>query len=139
MPQDPATAWAWLQAEADATAELGAATHFPVPRPVAAGEPGHGYPMPWAVQTWLPGVTAIGDDPGDSEGFAHDLADLIAEVRSINPRGRTFCGTGRGGDLRDLRVRPRVPGPIAPTCSTYAASLRCGSGCATCLARHRTR
>ena len=34
-------------------------------------------------------------------GFAHDLAAFIGGVRSIDPAGRTFAGTGRGGDLTD--------------------------------------
>jgi hypothetical protein len=66
---------------------------------VAIGEPGAGYPLPWAVQTWLPGVTAAVDDPGGSAAFAHDLAEFIGGVRAIGTGGRTFSGTGRGGDL----------------------------------------
>jgi aminoglycoside phosphotransferase (APT) family kinase protein len=67
---------------------------------VAIGEPGAGYPLPWAVQTWLPGVTAAEDDPGGSVAFAHDLAEFISGVRAISTGGRTFAGSGRGGDLR---------------------------------------
>jgi aminoglycoside phosphotransferase (APT) family kinase protein len=67
---------------------------------VAIGRPGAGYPLPWAVQTWLPGVTATDDDPGGSVAFAHDLAEFISGVRAIGTGGRTFSGQGRGGDLR---------------------------------------
>jgi aminoglycoside phosphotransferase (APT) family kinase protein len=52
------------------------------------------------VQTWLPGVVATDEDPGESVAFAHDLAELIDGVRAIATRGRTFSGKGRGGDLR---------------------------------------
>ena len=52
------------------------------------------------MQTWLPGTVATDDDPGESVGFAHDLADFIREVRAIDTDGRGFSGTGRGGDLR---------------------------------------
>jgi aminoglycoside phosphotransferase (APT) family kinase protein len=52
------------------------------------------------VQTWLPGVAATDEDPGESVGFAHDLAEFIRGVRAIDTRGRTFGGEGRGGDLR---------------------------------------
>ncbi|WP_371871340.1 phosphotransferase [Phytohabitans rumicis] len=38
--------------------------------------------------------------PGESEAFAHDLAEFIGGVRGIDTRGRTFRGGGRGGDLR---------------------------------------
>jgi aminoglycoside phosphotransferase (APT) family kinase protein len=67
---------------------------------VAVGEPGVGYPLPWSVQTWLPGVPATDSDPGGSVAFARDLADLIHDLRAIDTRGRTFDGTSRGGDLR---------------------------------------
>jgi aminoglycoside phosphotransferase (APT) family kinase protein len=89
-----------LGSEADAALELASRTRFPVPEPVALGRPGHGYPLPWSVQTWLSGVTATEDDPGESAGFAHDLAELIIDVRGVDTRGRTFSGPGRGGDLR---------------------------------------
>jgi len=89
-----------LRAEADAAAELAGCTRFRTPEPVALGEPGAAYPMPWSVQTWLPGTVANIYDPGDSTGFAQDLAEFIAGVRSIDTRGRRFTGGGRGGDLR---------------------------------------
>jgi len=90
----------WLQAEADAARELLGRTRFPTPEPLALGEPAAGYPLPWAVQTWIPGTVAGEADPGASAGFAHDLAEFILGVRGIDPRGRTFAGRGRGGDLR---------------------------------------
>lgn len=89
-----------LEAEAEAARELAGSTRFPVPEPVAIGEPGAGYPLPWSVQTWLPGVTAIDDDPCASVAFARDLAEFIGGVRALDTRGRTFGGSGRGGDLR---------------------------------------
>jgi len=89
-----------LEADAAAARELAGATRFATPVPVAIGEPGAGYPLAWAVQTWLPGVTAAVDDPGGSVAFAHDLAEFISGVRAIGTAGRTFSGQGRGGDLR---------------------------------------
>lgn len=89
-----------LESEAEAARELVGRTRFPTPTPVALGEPGAGYPLPWSVQTWLPGVVAADEDPGESPAFAHDLADLIKDLRAIDTRGRTFAGMGRGGDLR---------------------------------------
>ncbi|WP_405523453.1 aminoglycoside phosphotransferase family protein [Streptomyces canus] len=90
----------WLESEAEAARELAGRTRFPTPEPVALGEPGADYPLPWSVQTWLPGVVAVTEDPGESSAFARDLADLIGELRAIDTHGRTFAGTGRGGDLR---------------------------------------
>ncbi|WP_206061744.1 aminoglycoside phosphotransferase family protein [Nonomuraea basaltis] len=90
----------WLESEAEAARELVGRTRFRTPRPVALGEPGAGYPLPWSVQTWVPGVVATDEDPGESVAFAHDLADLIRDLRAIDTRGRTFAGNGRGGDLQ---------------------------------------
>lgn len=73
---------------------------FPEPEP-AIGEPGHGYPMPWAVQTWVPGTDATIRDPGQSNGFAADMAQLILALRASDVGGRSFGGTGRGGQLPD--------------------------------------
>lgn len=89
-----------LQSEAGAARELMDRTRFPTPRPVALGEPGEGYPLPWSVQTWLPGAVAAQEDPGSSIAFAHDLAEFIHGVRAISTRGRMFGGAGRGGELR---------------------------------------
>ncbi|MEV4833188.1 aminoglycoside phosphotransferase family protein [Nonomuraea sp. NPDC049486] len=90
----------WLRAEAEAGRELAGRTRFRTPEPVALGEPGAGYPLPWAVQTWLPGVVATDEDPGKSAAFARDLAELIEGLRAVGTRGRTFAGGGRGGDLK---------------------------------------
>ncbi|MFI6904436.1 phosphotransferase [Nonomuraea sp. NPDC050394] len=97
--REPGAARRWLEAEAAAARELLDATRFRTPEPIALGEPGEGYPLPWSVQTWLPGVVATEEDPGESEAFARDLAELIAGLRAVDTRGRGFTGGGRGGDL----------------------------------------
>jgi aminoglycoside phosphotransferase (APT) family kinase protein len=99
-PREAGSARRWLESEAQAARELIGRTRFPTPEPVALGAPGADYPLPWSVQTWLPGTVAADEDPGESVGFAHDLADFICEVRAIDTRGRTFGGRGRGGELR---------------------------------------
>lgn len=81
--------------------EFGEASSVPAPRPVAIGEPGHGYPLPWSVQTWLSGADATVEDPSASIAFAEDLATLIARLRHAATRGRSFRGEGRGGHLPD--------------------------------------
>jgi aminoglycoside phosphotransferase (APT) family kinase protein len=101
-PGDVAATRRWLEAEAQAARELLGRTRFPTPEPVALGQPGAGYPLPWSVQTWLPGTTATDQDPGESVGFAHDLAEFIRGVRAIDTHGRVFSGSGRGGELRSL-------------------------------------
>ncbi|MCA0293951.1 MAG: aminoglycoside phosphotransferase family protein [Actinobacteria bacterium] len=99
LGDDPDAVRRDLEREAARTAELAASTAVPVPRPVALGEPGEGYPLPWSVQTWLEGVDAFVDDPGDSTGFARDLAAFVGELRAVDTRGRSFDGGGRGGLL----------------------------------------
>jgi aminoglycoside phosphotransferase (APT) family kinase protein len=99
-PGDVAATRRELESEARAARELLGRTRFRTPQPVALGEPGAGYPLPWSVQTWLPGTAATHEDPGESVGFAHDLAEFIRGVRAIDTRGRTFSGSGRGGELR---------------------------------------
>ena len=51
-----------LESEAQAARELSGRTRFLTPEPVALGEPGAGYPLPWTVQTWLPGTVATDED-----------------------------------------------------------------------------
>ncbi|MFF3738141.1 aminoglycoside phosphotransferase family protein [Streptomyces sp. NPDC002566] len=98
-PVDAADALAVLEREAEASAELARVSRFPVPEPVALGKPGAGYPMPWSVQTWLPGTVAFDADPSGSNAFAEDLAAFIAALRSTETRGRLFDGDNRGGVL----------------------------------------
>ncbi len=86
-----------LESESAAAAELLGRTRFATPEPVALGAPGAGYPLPWSVQTWLPGVVAT---DSESVAFAHDLAEFVRGTRAIDTRGRVFRGQGRGGDLQ---------------------------------------
>ena len=99
--QETDEAWASLESEAGALRELAACSPVPTPVPVAVGAPGHGYPLPWAVQTWLPGRVATQEDPGSSVAFAEDLAGFIVSLRAVDTQGRPFSGRGRGGNLPD--------------------------------------
>ena len=89
-----------LEREAEAARELAGRTRFRTPEPVAIGEPGRDYPLPWSVQSWIPGDVATPDDPADSTAYASDLAEFIRGARAVDTRGRTFNGSGRGGDLK---------------------------------------
>src|SRR5262249_28047257 len=100
QPQQAELAPRRLEAAAEAAPGLGGRTRFPTPEPVAIGEPGAGYPLPWSVQTWLPGVAATEEDPSGSAAFAYDLAEFITGVRALDTRGRVYRGSGRGGDRR---------------------------------------
>ena len=98
---DPEEAQRRLEAEASASAEFALACPFSAPEPVGLGRPGHGYPLPWSVQTWVDGIDASRQDPAASEASARDLAALIKALREDDTRGRTFLGPGRGGHLPD--------------------------------------
>jgi aminoglycoside phosphotransferase (APT) family kinase protein len=98
---DPATVMKWLSRESDAAAEFANVSTVAAPEPVALGEPGAGYPLPWSVQTWLAGHDAVTEDPASSDAFAEELAGLLTCLRAADTRGRTFAGGARGGHLRD--------------------------------------
>lgn len=65
------------------------APHLPVavPEPVAVGEPGDGYPYPWAVHRWLPGHGADLDRIDDPIAFALDLAQVVRGLREAPTDG----------------------------------------------------
>lgn len=88
-----------LEMEATAANELLGRSPFATPEPIAIGDPGDGYPLPWSIYSWLPGQIATADNVSNSESFALDLARFIGAVRAIDPKGRTFDGDGRGGEL----------------------------------------
>ena len=94
-------AWAAARRETDAAAELALVATVATPQPLGIGSPGHGYPLPWVVQTWVQGTPATLADPAASTPFALDLADLLAALRRLDTRDRRFAGPGRGGRLSD--------------------------------------
>jgi len=100
-PADPDESVRRLRADAVRLAEISAVCPFPTPRPIAIGLPGDGYPMPWSIQTWLPGEIATADGLASSHLFARDLASLIRAFREADTHGRHFTGAGRGGRLAD--------------------------------------
>lgn len=100
-PGNPAESTEALDSEAAAMRELAMACSVPTPMPVAQGAPGNGCPMPWSVQTWVPGTVATPDGLAHSRLFAGDLVRLLRELRTADTGGRRFAGAGRGGDLQD--------------------------------------
>lgn len=90
-----------LETEFESAQELAKISTVATPEPVAIGRPGEGYPMPWSVQTWVPGHDATVEDPASSDAFALDLARLIIALRGAPTHGRSFNGQGRGGHLPD--------------------------------------
>lgn len=90
-----------LRGEAAAMNELSGQSPVPTPTCVGLGRPGGGYPLPWTIQTWIPGSVATPWGVSGSVRFADDLVRLIHALRKTDSRGRSFGGGGRGGDLPD--------------------------------------
>ncbi|WP_431960265.1 aminoglycoside phosphotransferase family protein [Actinacidiphila sp. bgisy160] len=69
-----------------------------VPEPIAQGQPGEGYPFPWAVGRWIDGAHPT-EETRDEPGFAVDLGEFVAALNTADttgaPRGY------RGGPLHD--------------------------------------
>lgn len=98
---DPGLVATELERETTAMKELQVVCPFPAPIPVATGRPGHGYPLPWMIQSWLPGESATQQGCAQAEEFAKDAARLIRALGSAPTQGRCFTGPGRGGHLSD--------------------------------------
>jgi aminoglycoside phosphotransferase (APT) family kinase protein len=90
-----------LVAEQAAMAEFRSASPLPAPELLLIGQPGHGYPAAWSVQTWIDGAAVTPTSLQNDEVFALDLAALISALWQWPARGRTFDGANRGGNLRD--------------------------------------
>lgn len=89
-----------MELEAAAAAEFAERAKIASPEPVGVGRPGAGYPMPWLVQTWVPGLTATPRTADNGQALASDIALLLGQLRSTDVGGRRFSGRGRGGDLK---------------------------------------
>ena len=86
-PGDPGAKRQWLLREADSARRLLGQVPVRTPEPVALGEPGHGYPLPWMVYRWLPGTVAAEAPVADSSGFATDLAAFVLALRRMDVEG----------------------------------------------------
>jgi aminoglycoside phosphotransferase (APT) family kinase protein len=75
---------------------------LPIPKPLAKGVPGFGYPRPWSVYRWLEGEPATPEAILNQAEFATDLADFLAALYGIDPIGGPPPGEHnffRGGPL----------------------------------------
>ncbi len=90
-----------LAREQENARRIAAHSPVPVPEPLALGEPGPGYPGPWAAYRWIPGGTATPEGAGTSVTFARDLAGFVTALHGMDTGGRRWDGRGRGGPLQD--------------------------------------
>ena len=80
------------------------APHLPlaVPEQLAVGDPGRGYPWPWAVYRWLEGTDAAQAGFRDEGQAARDLAAFVQALQRCDPSGGPRPGRpnyGRGAPL----------------------------------------
>ncbi len=71
-----------------------------LPRPVALGEPGCGYPYRWAVQEWITGDGATLDRMDDPVGFGRDLAEVVRQLQTV-PSEDAPIAQNRARPLKD--------------------------------------
>jgi aminoglycoside phosphotransferase (APT) family kinase protein len=60
---------------------LAAQLPVPIPRPIAKGEPGCGFPRPWSIYGWLEGEPAAVVGVTDYDRLAEDLAYFLAALQ----------------------------------------------------------
>lgn len=53
----------------------------PIPRPIAKGEPGCGFPAPWSIYGWLEGEPAAAVGVTDDDRLAEDLGHFLAALQ----------------------------------------------------------
>jgi aminoglycoside phosphotransferase (APT) family kinase protein len=56
----------------------------PVPKPLAKGAPGEGYPFSWSIRGWLDGDTASPERINDLTAFASSVAEFILALQDID-------------------------------------------------------
>lgn len=86
---------------------------FPIPEPLAMGEPGEGYPWNWSVYRWIEGETAASESVINLESFATDLAQFLLQLQSLDTTDGPLPGPhnfSRGGALAtyDGEVRQAI-------------------------------
>ncbi len=85
---------------------------LPIAEPLAQGQPGAGYPWPWAIYRWLPGTSASAGVISDLEQAALDLARFIRALWRIDTQGAPHASAHalRGAALitRDAATRAAI-------------------------------
>ena len=100
----PIIGWAVGQARSDEAWLPRLAPYLPVavPAPLLVGEPGFGYPYPWAVVPWLDGATPTAGNV-DAEVLAADLAAFVRALHAVDAMdGPAKTGASRGVPLAGL-------------------------------------
>ena len=75
---------------------------LPIPKPLAMGEPGEGYPWHWSIYGWLEGKTVSRERITDLPQFAIALAEFLVALQRCDATGGPLAGPHnfyRGGSL----------------------------------------
>lgn len=135
---DAAETPAFLEKEARASAELAQVSPFPVPEPVALGRSGAGYPMPWSVQTWLPGTVA--SNAGVSGSEALPKTSRSSSRHSERPTHKGGSSAARVAAAFSLTTTSgwRSASRRVRDCSTCLGCANCGASSGSCPVRAPT-
>ncbi|WP_427895974.1 aminoglycoside phosphotransferase family protein [Kribbella sp. GL6] len=71
---------------------LGPELPVEIPEAVAKGEPGLGYPYPWAVRRWIQGETASPGTVQDLDEFARSVSAFILALQNVDATGGPLAG-----------------------------------------------
>ena len=63
-----------------------------IPQVLGAGEPGEGYPHPWSIRNWLPGVTLDVAELADPVLFATELAGFLHALQGCDTEDGPAAG-----------------------------------------------
>lgn len=80
-----------------------------VPEPIAVGQPGNGYPFPWAISRWIDG-SHLTDEGRNDHRFARDLGEFVAALRRADTTGvrqgyRTVSLRTRDASVREWTAK----------------------------------
>jgi aminoglycoside phosphotransferase (APT) family kinase protein len=104
------------------------APHLPlaVPEPLALGEPGAGYELPWGVYRWLDGDNAYDVPLTELAESARELGAFVAALRSVDdatdgpPSWRGGPVAGNDAEVRDAIRDLGADGVLDPELATAA-------------------
>jgi len=81
---------------------LAAQLPVPIPRPIAKGAPGCGFPAAWSIYRWLPGEPAATVGVDDHDRLAEDLGGFLVALQAVDSQGGPSSGPhsfNRGGPV----------------------------------------
>ena len=99
--------------------ELAELLPVPVPAPTFDGKPAFGYPFPWSIVPWMPGVTLLHAPPLPTGKLMHELADVMNPLHVAAPKNAPK------NPYRGVPLTARAEGVVEriETCAPVFASL----------------